>query len=162
MPAVSGIVSKSAFVPEHPDALARYCSDGRFTRAVEELLAQLGHDRLDVLRLPGGPALLDLTSTRVAMAEVVREAASFLITSHAIRIVVLMSHDGCGYYRARFPLESPESMRRRQTTDLVAAARWLANTHPGLAVSMFHAETGEHTRGRVRFLPITGSGERAR
>ena len=41
----------------YPDALAVYCSDGRFTRAVDELLAKLGHPRLDTLTIPGGPGL---------------------------------------------------------------------------------------------------------
>lgn len=31
-------VSKEKFEASHPDALAVYCSDGRFTDAVEELL----------------------------------------------------------------------------------------------------------------------------
>jgi hypothetical protein len=43
----------------HPAALAIYCSDGRFTRAVERLLKSLGHSRLDTMTLPGGPALLN-------------------------------------------------------------------------------------------------------
>ena len=32
--------SKLAYLAEHPDALAVYCSDGRFTGAVAELLAE--------------------------------------------------------------------------------------------------------------------------
>ncbi len=149
------IVSRVAFEPEHPTALAMYCSDGRFTRAVEELLHALGHDRLDVLTMPGGPALLDLTSARIGASEVVREAASFLIRGHRIERVVLLSHQGCGYYRERFALESEESMRRRQTRDLVNAARWLRLQHAGLAVSLYHAETGQEVEGRVRFVPVS-------
>ena len=46
------------FDASHPKALAIYCSDGRFTSAVEVLLEAVGHDRLDTMTLPGGPALL--------------------------------------------------------------------------------------------------------
>ena len=42
------------FEATHPEALAVYCSDGRFTDAVEELLHHLGYTRLDTLTLPGG------------------------------------------------------------------------------------------------------------
>ena len=40
---------RTAFHEEHPTALAVYCSDGRFTESVEELLRALGHERLDTL-----------------------------------------------------------------------------------------------------------------
>src|SRR4051812_27814890 len=105
---------KTPFDAKHPDALAMYCSDGRFTEAIEELLHGLGHARLDTLTIPGGPALLDLTSSNLGAVDVMREAATFLIRGHQIKRVVLLGHDGCGYYKARFPYESPESMKRRQ------------------------------------------------
>src|SRR3954447_985255 len=97
--------AKVPFDATHPHALAMYCSDGRFTEAIEELLHSLGHPRLDTLTIPGGPALLDLTSSNLDGVEVMRTAASFLIKGHAIKQVVLLGHDGCGYYKARFPYE---------------------------------------------------------
>lgn len=136
------------FQPGHPDALAMYCSDGRFTDAIEELLRKLGHARLDTLTIPGGPALLDMTSSSLGALEVMRSAATFLIRSHGIRQVVLLGHEGCGYYKARLPYESAEAMRRRQLHDLAEAARWVRGAHEGVLVAAYFA-TPEGDR--VRF-----------
>lgn len=135
------------FDPKHPNALAMYCSDGRFTEAVEALLRDLGHARLDTLTIPGGPALLDMTSSGLGAVDVMREAASFLIRGHAIQQVVLLGHEGCGYYKARYTYESPESMRRRQLSDLRQAAHWVRGEHEGLAVGCYFAmPEGAHVR----------------
>lgn len=146
------MLSKIAFQPQHPNALAMYCSDGRFTDAVEELLHGLGHGRLDTLTIPGGPALLDLTSSALGAVDMMRAAATFLIRGHAITQVVLLGHHGCGYYRDRFPYESPEAMHRRQLDDLRQAARWLAGAHDGLAVKTYFAVP---EGGHVRFDELT-------
>jgi hypothetical protein len=135
--------AKARFDKEHPAALAMWCSDGRFTQAVEELLASLGEERLDTLTLPGGPALLDVTSAGMGALDVMREAASFLIKAHATRTVVLVAHAECGYYRNRYRYESPEAMRRRQLADIRGAARWLTTNHAGLSVRCFFASITE-------------------
>jgi hypothetical protein len=132
----------------HPQALAVYCSDGRFTKAIEFLLSELGHDRLDTLTIPGGAALLDLTSSSLDGVAVMRKSATFLIKGHHIKRVVLIGHEGCGYYKAGFPYESPEAMRRRQINDLERAAKWLLGEHEGLRVDMFFASP---TEGEVKF-----------
>jgi hypothetical protein len=135
--------AKTHFHKKHPAALAMWCSDGRFTHAVEELLSSLGEEGLDTLTLPGGPALLDLTSAGMGALDVVREAASFLIKAHATRTVVLVAHAECGYYRNRYPYEGPEAMRRRQLADIRGAARWLTTNHTGLTVRCFFASIAE-------------------
>ena len=112
-----GMSATIPFDAKHPHALAMYCSDGRFTEAVEGLLRDLGHARLDTLTIPGGPALLDLTSSGLGAVDVMRDAATFLIRGHAIKQVVLLGHEGCGYYKARYKYESTEAMRRRQLSD---------------------------------------------
>lgn len=127
------------FDAKHPDALAVYCSDGRFTEAVEALLHQLGFPRLDTLTIPGGAALLEHSSASLAGVETVRQATSFLVTGHAIRHAVLIAHESCGYYKARLPYDSAESMLRRQLGDLRSAERWLRNDHPGVEVSKYYA-----------------------
>jgi len=129
---------KTPFDAKHPHALAMYCSDGRFTDAIEELLHELGHARLDTLTIPGGPALLDLTSSNLGAVDVMREAATFLIKAHKISHVVLLGHDGCGYYKARFPYESQEAMKRRQLDDLRQAARWVSGNHD-VSVATYYA-----------------------
>jgi hypothetical protein len=143
--------SRLAYQTEHPDALAVYCSDGRFTEAVEALLHALGYPRLDTLTIPGGPALLELTSGGFSAVETVRASTSFLIRGHAIKHVSLLAHQGCGYYRTRFAHDSPEYMLRRQMSDLRAAARWTASTHPGVQVESYYARVED---GVVVFDPV--------
>ena len=106
-----------------------------------------GHARLDTLTIPGGPALLDLTSSNLGAVDVMREAATFLIRGHRIKRVVLLGHEGCGYYKARFPYESPEAMRRRQLDDIRQAARWVSANHEALTVTSYFS-TPEHERLR--------------
>ena len=148
--------ASTPFNKKHPAALAIWCSDGRFTRAVEELLSSLGEERLDTLTLPGGPALLDTSSAGVGTLDVMREAASFLITAHATRSVVLVAHAECGYYRARYRYESPEAMRRRQFADIRGAARWLTTAHTGLTARCFFASfaDGSAASSRVEFQSL--------
>jgi hypothetical protein len=131
--------SKAAFTKDHPDALAVYCSDGRFTDAVEELLHSLGHARLDVMCLPGGPALLDLGSASFSALEAMRTSASFLVRGHKTKHVVLIAHDGCGYYRERYRFESPEEIALQQKADLRTAASWLTGSHPDLSIACYFA-----------------------
>ena len=135
------------FDAKHPHALAMYCSDGRFTEAIEKLLHDLRHARLDTLTIPGGPALLDLTSSTLGAVDVMRDAATFLIRGHGITQVVLLGHEGCGYYRSRYAYESPEAMRRRQLHDLNSAARWVRGAHAALSVATYFATPeGDHVR----------------
>ena len=145
------MLAMTPFDPTHPHALAVYCSDGRFTEAIEELLHGLGHARLDTLTVPGGPALLDLTSSNLGAVDMMREAATFLIRGHRITHVVLLGHEGCGYYKARFPYESLDAMRRRQLDDLRQASRWVSTTHDELTVAIYFATPEEE---RLRFDPI--------
>lgn len=136
---------------EHPSALAIYCSDGRFTRAVEELLREVGHERLDTLTMPGGPALLNQLSASYAEADAVKKAAGFLIHGHAIIEVVLLAHAGCGYSRARRAHDTPEQIKARQLEDLRVAARTLRKVEPALAVRLYYADA---VGARVRFEPV--------
>lgn len=151
---VAGFKAETRFDRAYPPALAMWCSDGRFTRAVEELLASLGEERLDTLTLPGGPALLDTSSAAVGALDVVREAASFLIKAHATRSVVLVAHADCGYYKSRYRYESADAMLRRQLADLRGAARWLTTTHGGLSVRCFFASVAGASEPRVAFEAV--------
>jgi hypothetical protein len=145
--------SKVAFTKEHPKALAVYCSDGRFTDAVEELAHSLGHPRVDVLCMPGGPALLDLGSASFSALEAMRTSASFLIRGHATKHVVLINHDGCGYYRERYRFETPEEIVQKQHEDLRAAALWILGAHPDVSIAMYFAKPDA---GKIAFQVVDG------
>jgi carbonic anhydrase len=104
------------------------------------------------MTFPGGPALLEMTSSTLASVDNAREAASFLIKAHSIKEVVLVAHEGCGYYRARYRYESSEAMQRRQFADLRSAARWVSGTHSGVVARCFFASVAATPNGpRVTF-----------
>ena len=143
---MSSFLSTTPFLPAYPTALAIYCSDGRFTDAVEELLHHLGHKRLDVLTLPGGPALLNPWSASPVDADHVARSAQFLIKAHGITEVVLLAHAGCGYYKTRFPMKSAAEIVKSQIDDLAVAARSLDT-----AKLKTHRYWAEPQGGKVRF-----------
>jgi len=137
-----------SFDPSHPHALAVYCSDGRFTRAVEALVRRLGHDRLDTMTLPGGPALLCTSGANLSEVDTFTRAAHFLIEGHQIGHVVLVAHEGCGYYRHRHGRLATPQIERLQHEHLGAAARVLLRRHPELEVQRFYARVSD---GKVVF-----------
>jgi hypothetical protein len=142
------MISRTPYEAAHPTALAMYCSDGRFTNAVEELLQSLGYERLDTLTIPGGPAHLAPATATASETQLIGDAASFLITAHHVSHVVLLAHGGCGHYRQRFFGLEGATMRQKQEEDLKAARQTLITAHPKLEVKTFFA-TPDH--GHVRF-----------
>src|SRR5512140_252219 len=127
------------FDASHPTALAVYCSDGRFTSCVEELLRTLGHPRLDTLTIPGGPGLLDHRTSGYTECDTFSRSAEFLIREHHITTVVLLAHKGCGYYARKFPDLTADEIERRQLTDLRFAIGELGADHPRLTIEAFVA-----------------------
>ncbi len=140
--------SQATFQATHPNALAIYCSDGRFTAAVEELLQSLGHPRLDTLTMPGGPGLFNVWLAGMTDSTAVAAGAKFLIEGHKIQRVIVIAHEGCGYYRKQLANLPPDEVRRRQEEDLRVAARLLVAARSGLRVDGFYARVSE---GRVSF-----------
>jgi len=145
------ITTTRSFDVTHPPALAVYCSDGRFTGSVEELLRELGHPRLDTLTIPGGPGLLDHKTSGFTDCDSFSRAAEFLIREHHITTVVLLAHRGCGYYARRFPDLTAEQVEGRQLADLRYAIGELREAHPRLRVDAFIAIPADD---RVRFDPV--------
>jgi hypothetical protein len=149
--AANKYVSTAPFDAAHPKALAVYCSDGRFTQPVEDLLHHLGHGRFDTLTMPGGPGLLNLWAGSLLEADQVERAARFLIQGHAIDHAVLMAHAGCGYYRQRHPGRPAADVKQSQLDDLRVAARAVRAARPGLRVVLYYASPEGN---RVRFEPV--------
>lgn len=145
-------VAKVPYQASHPSALALYCSDGRFTEAVEELFRSLGHERLDTMTMPGGPGLFNVWIAGMGDSGAVTGGARFLIEAHAIRRVLLIAHEGCGFYRKHLSGRTAEQIRAQQEEDLHTASRALASARPGLRIDAYYAMVaGEH----VSFLPLT-------
>jgi nitrogen regulatory protein PII-like uncharacterized protein len=148
MPAPPFLAQKP-FEASHPDAFAIYCSDGRFTDAVEELLHGLGHARLDTLTLPGGPALFNPWLAGMSPSLTVGEAAKFLIESHAIKRAILIAHEGCGFYATHYRGVKASEIKKHQEDDLRRAREALKPT--GVAVFLYVAVVAD---ARVRFEAI--------
>ncbi len=145
-------VAKIPYEASHPHGLAIYCSDGRFTDAVEELASHLGHERIDTLTLPGGPGLLNRWSADYLESEVVSRAAHFLIKGHDIMEVLLLAHEGCGYYKKRHGALGEEFIAEQQLKDLQEAAQELHKAHPGIAVHTYMVRPDGQ---KIRFEPIS-------
>jgi hypothetical protein len=144
-------IASTPYEAAHPNALALYCSDGRFTHSVEELLRSLGHARLDTLTMPGGPGLFNLWIAGMNDSTAIAAAARFLIEGHRLQRVIVIAHDGCGYYRKHFPGHPPAEVRQRQEDDLRIASRALEHIRSGVRVDAFYARVVE---GRVAFEPV--------
>ena len=146
--------AKVPFDPLHPKALAIYCSDWRFTNAVEELLAAAGHSRLDVMTIPGGPGLFNLYSTGFVEREAARNAAHFLIEGHKIQEVFLIAHQGCGWYQSKMPHQDKEKIEASQEHDLRVAAELLLERYPSLTLRRYLARVKAE---RVHFHEVSAT-----
>ncbi len=134
-------IAGGVFEATHPKALAVYCSDGRFTGAVEDLVRGLGHARLDTLTLPGGAGLLNLSTACYSDHDTAGRALQFLVRGHSIEEVFLVAHAGCGYYRSRLSMLSPAQLEVRQREDLAHAARWISDRCGAVRTRAFYAST---------------------
>jgi hypothetical protein len=143
------------FDPSHPTALAVYCSDGRFTNAVEALCRTLGHERFDTVTLPGGPALLSPWPADLSEVHVFSRAAEFLIAAHNISHTVLLAHQGCGFYRSRCGRLGEDQIKKMQIEHLRSASQLLRRHHPALETACYYAQV---TNGKVTFnaVPLDG------
>jgi hypothetical protein len=141
------------FDPSHPSTLAIYCSDGRFTHAVEDHCDELGHERVDTMTLPGGPALLTSGTADLSEVHVFSRAAHFLIQAHSIKHVFLFAHAGCGFYRARCPRLGDDAIRRMQIDNMHAARTSLRRHFPEIAVTCCYAAP---ENAAVTFTDVTG------
>jgi hypothetical protein len=146
------ISTTAPFTEAYPDALAVYCSDGRFTGAVDQLLEKLGHPRLDTLTIPGGPGLLNHRTSGYSDCDTFSRSAEFLIREHTITTVVLLAHEGCGFYGRKFPDLPPADIKQRQCADLQLAMNELHDTHPRLRIEAFVAVPEEN---HVRFERVS-------
>jgi hypothetical protein len=136
---VPPFVATEPFQSAHPNVLALYCSDGRFTNSVEELLRHLGHPRVDTVTLPGGPALFNVWLASFSESDAISRGTSFLIEGHRIAGVALFAHAGCGFYRARMPNRTPEEVHAQQLVDLQNAGALILQRHPGVQVALYYA-----------------------
>lgn len=145
-------ISKVPYEHTHPTVLAIYCSDGRFTEAVEDLAHHLGHSRIDTLTIPGGPALLNRWVANYLESDTVMRGARFLIEGHHITEVLLLAHAGCGYYQANHGSRGPEFIAEQQLADLRFAANEFQKHYPDVRVHLYFTRPNGK---KIHFEPVS-------
>jgi len=148
LPKAAGFASQIPFDEHRVGAAAVYCSDGRYGEQMDEFLhTGLGLPRYDRLALPGGAACLAgylMTSYHEKLA--LERELEFLIKAHELRRVVLIAHQGCGFYKDMWT--SGRTVEQQQAADLRQAAEQIRSSNRGLSVEAYF---GRRVEGRVVF-----------
>jgi carbonic anhydrase len=138
-PQKSGFESLIGYNPDRVQAVAVYCSDGRYGEQIDELLNRgLGLPRYDRLAVPGGAACLAGHFYTYREEEGVMEQLRFLVTVHKVRRVVLIAHQNCAYYTDRLQV-APLQLETKQHEDLIKAARRVQRFGRDLQIDVFFA-----------------------
>jgi hypothetical protein len=129
-------------------AAAIYCSDGRLGEHFDDFLEEgLKLPRYDRVTLPGGPACLAGHPQAHLEEQGVMDELKFLVESHRLKRVVLISHQSCAFYTDRLELKEPR-MELVQKADLVRAA---AFTHRVTGIDAIEAYFARLVGGKVQF-----------
>jgi carbonic anhydrase len=132
---------------EPTQAVAVYCSDGRFADHVRDFLDhRLGLTRVDAVTAAGGPVRLLEPDAEANLFEDVK----FLLKAHDLRRIVLVQHDDCGHYTHRLGLEGAAA-HARQIEHLHAAARRLRESTSVERIDLYFLHL---TDTGVRFEPV--------
>ncbi len=94
---------------------------------------------------------MHLGTARPSDRDSVGRAASFLIAEHKIKHVLLLAHQGCGYYRHRYPTRSLAEIEVLQRADLEGAQVALLTAHPKIEVLRFFARVAD---GHITFEAV--------
>lgn len=141
----SSFESLIGFNPQRVQAVAVYCSDGRYGEQIDELLNRgLGLPRYDRLAVPGGAACLAGHFYTYREEQGVLEQLRFLVSVHNVRRVVLIAHDKCAFYSDRLQV-APLQLETKQREDLIKAVRRVQRFGLDLQIDVFFA----HLKGDV-------------
>ena len=108
--------------PGRINALAVYCSDGRWGLAFDEFCHRhLLIPRYDRWAVPGGPAWLAMTSEDPELRQAILIQLDFLVQVHELERIVLITHHGCAWYSRRLQ-QTPDECLTAQAEDVATAA----------------------------------------
>jgi hypothetical protein len=124
------------------EALVIHCSDHRFQAGLREFMDEgLGlRGNYDSLVVPGGPQCLVEVRALPKFAWASRKWSRALVRMHALKRLILIAHQDCGWYKwlAEWdPAKVP--IRQKQEDDLRAAKRAACEISRGVAVDLFYA-----------------------
>src|SRR5262245_36477691 len=124
-------------------AAAVYCSDGRIGDQVDEFLHRgLELPRYDRVACPGGPVNLSGRLTAWWESRGVEDQLRFLVRAHELTLVVLLTHQGCAYYRQRLGIPEARAVAE-QIADLEKAASAVQRIDSRLEVAGFLVTVAE-------------------
>ena len=146
--------SQSPWNDRRPAVLVLACSDGRYEKALDgfcrESLRLEGYDRLFI---PGGVQALRLEGLLPKFAWSTRRWLRFLVERHLLERMILVSHEGCAWYREMsWGPDAARADAERERADLRASAAEILGLWPKLRVEAWHAKPDS---GRVAFEPVT-------
>ena len=125
------------------------CSDGRFHEAHEELFrTHLGLKRPDAIMLPGGPAAFVLAAPWFFA---LRPQISLLQEAHGLKRIFAIAHEGCAYYKNKYPGLDAEEIRKQQVANLMEFRQEVSKLAPGAAVELFYEKPEE---GHVAYYVV--------
>ena len=141
------------FEEKRVGAAAVYCSDGRFGEAMDEFLHDKSNGGLalphyDRVAIPGGAGCLAGHTCAYHDKNALVRQLEFLIKAHGLRRVVLIAHDGCGFYKDLFMVT--RTAEQQQAADLAKAATVIRTFAPNVHVEAYFARKVD---GRVAFEP---------
>jgi hypothetical protein len=149
---MSSYTSRIPWANQFSETLLIACSDGRFEVQLDNYCKEyLGLGSCDRFLVPGGIAGLQILS-EFFYAD--RERITLLVTHHAIRKIICMAHEDCGYYRNRYP--GVDDLSPRQLEDLRTAGESLRYWFGGVSVELVYARVTQDRR--VQFVRVTPEG----
>jgi hypothetical protein len=135
-------ISTSKLKTDRAETLVVHCSDHRCQAAFFEFLNQhLGlNGNYELLALPGGPQCMTLVEYLPKFSWALTKWVRHLVDSLALKRVVLIAHQDCGWYKQLpFHLLGLDNPRQRQEDDLRSVRAALARDFPHLRVELYFA-----------------------
>jgi hypothetical protein len=132
--------STERFEAERVRALAIYCSDGRWGSAFDEFCHRsLNIPNYDRFAVPGGPAWITrIDPDDVDLYRAAHGQLEYLIRTHGLDRIVLITHWGCGFYREHLKQDDQQCLPA-QIKDVKKAAATLREWFKGIKVEGFIA-----------------------
>ena len=128
------------------------CADGRWRDHIEDFATNgLAIDAgYDLLMVPGGAEPLALANLIPKDFSFLRRRLEMLVSAHAIRQIILIAHENCGWYRQRKIGPVTIDLKGRQLADLRHARAQLSEWFDGVSVQAYFARV-EGTPPRALF-----------
>jgi hypothetical protein len=145
---VGSYISHIPWINQYSATLLIACSDGRFSVQLERYCEESrGVEACDRFFVPGGVAGLQILS-ECFYAD--KERLALLVTRHAIRTIICVAHEDCGYYREKYA--GIDDLCAQQLADLRTAGASLRYWFAGVRVELVYARVTPDQR--VEFVEV--------